>query len=116
MSCIKCFDVVSMVADEATKQFSPLWVLDKEKYDILKQYCGSLDVLAKEFESESFEAEVDDIEMTISITMECPDIVIYTAKHIFCELVERTVRFGFSVSENGDLNVKFVFPSVWDKA
>ena len=36
-SFVKCFDVVSMVVDEANSQFAPLWKPNEEKYKILKQ-------------------------------------------------------------------------------
>lgn len=60
---VKCFDVVSMVVDEATDQFSQLWKINKERYEILKQYCDVLDSLVEEFDGESFNVEVDDISM-----------------------------------------------------
>lgn len=114
-SFVKCFDVVSMVVDEATSQFSPLWKLNREKYRILKQYCGVLDSLAEEFDGESFDVEIDDIAMTISITMECHDVTIESQNHKYYSLAQRAIAFGFSTSEDGLLCAKFVFPSVWDK-
>lgn len=116
MSFVKCFDVVSMVVDEATDQFSPLWVVNKDKYDVLKQYCGVLDNLAKEFDGESFEVEVDDIAMTITISMECKEMTIETANHQYYSLAQRSTSFGFSVASNGNLVVQFTFPSVWSKS
>lgn len=115
-SFVKCFDVVSMVVEEATSQLAPLWKLNKDKYDILKQYCLTLDALANEFEGESFDVEVDDIKMTISIKMECQDITIKSQTHKYYSLAQRAVSFSFSSSKNGNLVVEFVFPSVWDKA
>lgn len=116
MSFVTCFDVVSMVIDEATSQFAPLWKINEENYKILKQYCGAIDELAREFEGESFEVEVDDIKMTISIKMECQDITIESQQHRYYDLAQRSVSFGFSVTKNGTMIAEFVFPSVWDKA
>lgn len=115
-SFVKCFDVVSMVVDEATKQFAPIWSVNDEKLRILEQYCGVLDSLAEEFDGESFDVEVDDISMTISIQMECQDITIESKKHKYYSLAQRAIAFGFSTTDNGLLNVKFVFPSIWEKA
>lgn len=115
MGFAKCFDVVSMVVDEATSQFAPLWEINKESYSILKQYCSAIDMIAKEFDVESYDVSVDDIAMTITIEMECLDMVIESDTHVFYSLAQRTKAFGFSVSEKGNLNVKFVFPSVWEK-
>ena len=56
-SFAKCFDVVSMVVDEATAQFAPIWRPNNEKLRILKQYCGVLDSLAEGFGGVAFAAE-----------------------------------------------------------
>lgn len=116
MSFVKCFDVVSMVTEEATKRFAPLWKLDRECNRIVKQYCSAIDSLAEEFGGESFEVTVDEIAMTVTIVMECGDITIESRTHKFYSLVQRSRALGFSVSEGGNLNVKFVFPSVWTRA
>ena len=115
-SFVKCFDVVSMVVDEATKRFSPFWKVNQENYDILKQYCDVLDSLSKKFDGEAFEAEVDEENMTIHIGMECHDMVIESKEHGYYSLAKRALSFGFSVSDDGLLCIKFVFPSVWEKA
>ena len=114
-SFVKCFDAVSMVVEEATNQFSPLWKLDKEKYRILEQYCQVIDGLSDEFDGISYDVEIDDIAMTIAVTLECQDINIQQQSHKYYALAQRAVTFGFSTSEDGNLNVKFVFPSVWNK-
>lgn len=116
MSFVKCFDVVEMVIEEANKQFAPLWKLDKEKYRILEQYCQVIDDLSEEFDGVSYDVEVDDISMTIAITLECQDISIQQQSHKYYSLAQRAITFGFSTSKDGNLNVKFVFPSVWKNA
>ena len=116
MSFVKCFDVVSMVVEEATKQFAPIWKLHEECNSILGQYCSVIDSLAEEFGGKSFDVAVDDIAMTITVVMECEDMVIESKTHKFYSLAQRTNTLGFSVSEDGNLNVKFVFPSVWTRA
>lgn len=115
MGFVKCFDVASMVVDEATKQFSPLWVLDIEKYKILEQYCSVIDSLAKEFDGESFEISVDDIKMTIEIIVEYPDMTIRDKSHPFFSLVQHAIEFGFTTNKDGKLSMKIVFPSIWTK-
>lgn len=116
MAFVNCFDVVSMVVEEATRQFSPLWKLDRESNKILEQYCSVIDSLANDFGGESFDVTIDDIAMTITIVMECEDMTIESKNHKFYDLARRSKAFGFSVSEDGNLNVKFVFPSVWVRA
>lgn len=116
LAFVNCFDVVSMVVEEATNQFSPLWKLNKYNYKILEQYCNVIDSLATEFNGHSFDVSVDDIAMTITIVMECDDIVITSKTHRFYDIAQRSKMLGFSASDNGTLNIKFVFPSVWDKS
>lgn len=115
MAFVRCFDVVSMVVEEATKQFKPLWKLNQEDNKILEQYCSAIDFLAEEFGGKSFDVTVDEILMTIEISMECDEMVISSKAHRFYSLAERANMFGFSVSEEGNLNIKFVFPSIWVK-
>lgn len=116
MAFVKCIDVVSMVIEEATARFAPLWKLDVESSRILEQYCSVIDSLAEEFGGESFEVSVDEISMDIKITMECEDITIESVSHKFCKLALHTKAVGFSASEDGNLNLEFVFPSVWTRA
>ena len=115
-SFVKCFDAVSMVVEEATLQLAPLWKINKEKYRILKQYCGVLDSLSNEFDGESFEVDVDDENMTISIKLECQDITIESQTHKYYSLAQRALSFGFLSGNNGNIIASFVFPSVWEKS
>lgn len=116
MSFIKCFDVADMIIDEATKRFSPLWKMNEERLDIFKEYCKGVDTLAEEFDGESIEVEVDEITLEVTVILECDEVIIETDNHMLYELAKRTIRYGFSTSEDGNLLVKFVFPSLWDKA
>lgn len=115
MDVIKCFDVVSMVVEDATEKFKPLMRLNKERMDILKQYCDAIDSLSEEFDGESFEVEVDEITMEVTLALTCGEIIIEDSNHIFYELIKRSTRYIFSTSKDGELMVKFVFPSLWDK-
>ena len=54
--------------------------------------------------------------MEVTVVLECDEVIIEKDDHILYELAKRTVRYGFSVSEDGNLLVKFVFPGLWDKA
>lgn len=114
---VKCFEVVNTVVEEASKQFKPFWKLNEEKLDILHEYCDAIDLILKEFDGDSIDVDIDDIKMTISITIECEDLTIEAKEHQFHQLVERAIKFGFSKSKEREVMcVNFVFPSVWDKA
>lgn len=115
MSFIKCFDVASMVIEDANERFSPVWKVDEERLNIFKQYCEAIDLLSKEFEGASFEVEIDEQTMEISVVLECDEIIIESDTHTLYELIKRTIRYGFSASGDS-LLVKFVFPSMWIRA
>ena len=69
-----------------------------------------------ELNSENY-SFIDDIKMTISITIECEDLTIESKEHQFHQLVERAITFGFSKSHDREaMCVNFVFPSVLDKS
>lgn len=112
---LKCFDIATMVVDEATKQFSPLWKINDKNADILKQYCEAIDLLSNEYNGTAINVFVDEVNMTVDITLTCGDLTIENKSHIFYQLAERAISVGFSTSEDGELEIKFVFPSLWEK-
>lgn len=116
LTFVKCYDIVSDVVDEATKRFSPIWNLDDIKYHILKEYCEAFDALAKEFDGEYFEVEVDEEMMTVCISTGCREITIESKKHKMYDLIERANAFSLSADDEGMVVAKFAFPSVWTHA
>lgn len=115
MSFVKCFDVVEMVVEEANKQFAPFWEMNEERYKILRQYCDAIDSLSSECNGEAYEVEIDDNAKTVAITMDCGVMVVDQQNHKLTALAQRTESIGFSVSEEGKLAIKFVFPSLWEE-
>ncbi len=112
---ITCYDAVSMVTDEATAQFGSLWKVNKSRQNELKRSCGLIDSLAGECGGISYEVDVDDITMEISVAMECDELVINDKSSAFYELLVRIKGLKFcSTDEN--LCIKLVFGSIWDKA
>ena len=109
---IKCFDVVNMVVEEATNRFAPIWKINEEHYNVLQSYCDIIDSIARFNDAESFDVEVSEVDMTIKIVIESPDLV-SDENDSFTELIRHTVGFGFSASEEGLLRTKLVFPSIW---
>ena len=107
-----CYNYAEIVLDEASVRFAPLFRENRESKKVFRQYCSILDDLAHEFNGESFEFEVDEETMTISVTLVCPDKVLQYNSHRFYELAARALSVRFSVSE-GKLAVTFEFPSLW---
>lgn len=117
MRLINCFDVVDAVVQEAAERFAPVWEINEKYYNVLKQYCSVIDSLSDEFDGESYEVEVDEIKMTISIKLECLDMTIKSATHMFYGLVSQAEAVNFtSDPKSENLIVEFVFPSIWERA
>ena len=112
---IKCTDTVLELVDEGTKRFRPIFRVDEYKLDILKQYCGYIDDMISEFNALSYDVEIDEISMNISISIECEEIIIENYKHVFYELIKHTNVHKFSVSKDNNLVVTLVFPPIWYK-
>lgn len=114
MKKIRCFDVVNMVVEEATERFSPLRVLNEEWYDVLKQYCSIIDKMFEENDGIAYEVDVDEESCAVAISMECPLFSVDSKDHLFYKLIEHTIAFGFVATSDGNIAVKFVFPTVWE--
>ena len=114
MKFMNSFDVAEMVIEEATKQFSPLWSLNAENFDIFKQYCFAIDYFIEEIESNGIEISVDEIRMTVSVVVFCKNATLLKNSKFFL-LAERTSHVSVSLDENNDLKFEFVFPSLWDR-
>ena len=110
---INTFNVLSEVLNEASKQFGGTWKASQNKLNVLKQYCAAIDLLCEEVDASTLETSVDDIKMTISIKVQCPEVVIKTKENLFYMLMSRTVRTDFSQID-GELLIDFVFPSIWE--
>ena len=108
------YSVVSMVVDEATKQFSPLYTPVQERMDILKQYCKAFDDIIAKSDGEEFECTVDEISKETSITMVIADLIIEDRKDPFHQLMQRSLSTTIQSAGNDSIRVKMVFPSLWD--
>ena len=114
---LKCFDVAEMVIDEATKQFFPIWTVNKEKKEIFKQYCDVLDSISEEFDGEAFEVDIDNAKMTISVKLFCNEFTIENKSHPLYMLAKRALSMSFAYEkEDRNMSMEFVFPSIWGKA
>lgn len=110
----KCYTVLEPVIEETSSRFGALWKKNDKNVEILKQYCDAIDGFMEEFEAVGMSAEVCEEDLTIHITMECEDMVMDKKTHMFYQIMMRALSVKFSVSEDNNLNVEFVFPSVWE--
>lgn len=117
MRKINCIDVVESVVEEAHNRFSSLFIIDKQAYNILRQYCGAIDLITDEFNGVGYDVRIDETTKNIHIAIICEDVVVYNKGHLFCRLVEKADKVSISINTDEDLciAVEFVFPSIWVK-
>lgn len=113
---IKCYDVLEPVLNETTERFGAVWKQNEAYTKILQQYCSAIDGFLEEFNAYGVSAEVCEEDLTIHITMESDDMVIENKKHLFYQIMVRSIAVRFRPSEDNNLEVEFVFPSIWEKA
>lgn len=116
MSEIKCYDVASMVVEEANDRFAPIWKPNEEFLKGFKLCCDAIDLIAQEFGGISYDVEVNEENMEITIVLECDEVIVENDNHILYKLIKRTIRYGFSASEEGNLLITLVFPGIWSKS
>lgn len=114
MKNVNCFDVVSMVVEEATDQYGNLYTLNKESYKMLEQYCTLLDFVAEKANATQFEAEILEIDKTVSLTLWCEELQVNGVRDPFSQLVVRAATCKMSFDHEDVLRINFIFPSLWD--
>lgn len=114
MGKVKCFNVVEELIVEGNKQFAPFYIPNAENVRILSQHCHAIDILCNDFDGESIEVEIDDIQLTIQIAIECHKIL-FNHK-LLHTLKERALNLEIIhlPDEDGLFRITFVFPPVWD--
>lgn len=112
----KSFPVVDSVLKDANERFAPTFEPDAERVDILRQYCSVIDGMIEEFRGDEFECEVDEVAMTVRISIVMESVESDEPKHVFNQLVERAIQFHVDYISSAKLRFTFVFPSLWRKA
>lgn len=115
MSRVNCFDVASMVIDEATKQFGLLWKVDTDRLEVFKNNCDLIDELSDGSHGVSYDVDINEETMDISITLECEDLIADSKDHVIYRLMNETKSINM-FAHDGNLCIKFKFGSIWDKA
>lgn len=117
---MKLFDIVSSIVEEGCSQFNAAaasvgayeWVVHEEHYGILSTYCDAIDRISDEFNGISYDVEMDETTGEITISLECSDFSATSSEHVFFDLIKHTEKWGFSVSDDGNLLMTFRFPTV----
>ena len=113
---IKTEDTLDEIIEVAKDRVSSLFRLNEEKLEILKSYCRAFNKVLLEFDADSYEISVNEDTLEIEMSMTCVGIVIESKRHLFLELLDRSV-YAELISEDGkSVTVKLVFPSLWENA
>lgn len=117
MGFIKCYDTLLMVIEEANDQFGLAWKVNKEKERIMKKNCDQIDDISSEFGGVSYEVDINDETMDITVSLVCTEMTLESPKHKYYWLIQNTKSFGFTNIDNGELlKVTFVFDGIWERA
>ena len=73
MEYFNCFNIVRLVTDEASTQFSPLFIENSLKQSRLKSQCDYINKIANQYNGISCEIEIDSITMEIRIMLTLAD-------------------------------------------
>lgn len=112
---IKCFDIVKMVADEASDQFGSLLMVNIEKEEELKEICEMIDDVAEDFNGISYEVDINDETTDIIICLVCDEFETDSSNSVFLNLLNRTKKVGFKQAEDDKIQIEFVFNGIWSR-
>ena len=108
---LKCFDIVEEIIEEACKQFSPVWVINKSRVEKLKLCCSLIDNLISNNNSTCYEVEVHDITMQTRITIYFDSLDIEDV--LVNQIAEKSLQTcKYQIGER--CAIDFTFRSVWD--
>lgn len=113
MGFVKCYDAVTMVTDEATRQFSPLLQEDADRKMMLQESCEMIESMANQFNGTAYETNVDRDTMEIAITLTCAEFETDATSSKFYELLERAKKFRLKAVGDDCIEVTFVFDGIW---
>lgn len=116
MSFVKCFDIVEMVTDEATKQFGSLVQVNYEVKENLRHCCEMIDSFSQQFGGVSYEVDIDDNTMDITISVVCEEFETTLMSSKFSLLAENSKKISFLTAEEDLIKVQFVFDGIWGKS
>ena len=68
MKYFNCFNIVKLVTDEASSQFSPLFSENLLKQSRLKSQCDYINKIANQYNGISCEIEIDSITMEMGVS------------------------------------------------
>ena len=111
MEYFNCFNIVRLVTDEASTQFSPLFIENSLKQSRLKSQCDYINKIANQYNGISCEIEIDSITMEIRIMLTLADT--HLALSINCP---QPVKSEIYLNEENLICLDFLVPGIWSKS
>lgn len=115
---MKTFDVVSDVISTSKDLIGDEYIVDKERLDILKEYCDVIDVFISNHDGTAISVNIISGNK-ISITVDLFDFMYEKGfkPKSYLDLIERAISVRFINKSKGSdvecMGVEFVFPSIW---
>ncbi len=116
MARFSSFNVVKPVLKDADERFAPSFRPDPERVKILEQYCEAFDRLIERHDGEEFEISVDEIGMTVKISVTFTEMEVNRGVTEFAQLMERADNVRLSWYDGDHFLAEFTFPSLWESA
>lgn len=88
-------------------------ILNEARYLELQSICGKIDSLVESFEGTAVDVSADEISLSITIGIVCPEVVIRNAMHPFLDLLKWVNGATFS-KEGENLFVGLVLTGLWE--
>ncbi|MCD7821039.1 MAG: hypothetical protein LUG64_02380 [Clostridiales bacterium] len=101
------------VTDEATRQFGYLFHEDQTRKQDLQTCCKHIDNLAERFNGVSYDIEVNEDTMDISIALNCDEFQIEDHSDEICVLMDYTKYVSFKKYAEDVVQIKFIFDGIW---
>ncbi len=117
MSWVKCYDVVTEVTDEATRQFHPTMRENEVAKSALRFLCAWIDTFTEKNDAYAYEVDVDEVTKELTITVECEMFEVDEITDVFYDIVRNADRICLSAIDDINVRVSFTFQlNLWEKA
>lgn len=117
MNLAKCFEIASIVLNEATNRFSDAYVEDEEKKNEFKCFCEILDDVILRFDEVYVGVYVDEVSKEIAVTVTCGQFEVGKASDPFHELFRRSNRVSIKrdpeKEESCCIQIRFEMNGIW---
>lgn len=111
-----CYNEVTSIIFDASKQFGRDYVLQEGKFGRLRDICVIIDELAQELDAEALDVSIDEYSRRLSISIECEEMVLeYGRTSDFFKLIKMVDSFSFSKAGDDLMRVDFNIERMWER-